>query len=107
MYHDSHLTPSAQVPLPFVNDGDRRTVDDIGADRIFVRQPGSGLEKRLLHCFYVLGQLVIVNLCPTSYSVAKELTYSNQLKPRNGYVIITHQRNSSDILINDCRTKEW
>jgi len=55
LYHDSHLTPSAQVPLPFVNDGDRRTVDDIGAERIWVRQPGSGLEKRQASLFLCIG----------------------------------------------------
>ena len=35
-----------QVPLPFVCDGDNRTVDDKGSTRVWCRQPGSGLEKR-------------------------------------------------------------
>lgn len=35
-----------QIPLPFVCDSDSRTVDDVGAKRVWCRQPGSGLEKR-------------------------------------------------------------
>ena len=35
-----------QIPLPFVCDGDSRTVDDKGCERVWCRQPGSGLEKR-------------------------------------------------------------
>jgi hypothetical protein len=35
-----------QIPLPFICDGDSRTVDTKGAERVWCRQPGSGLEKR-------------------------------------------------------------
>eukprot|EP00474_Spongospora_subterranea_P001207 CRZ01665.1 hypothetical protein [Spongospora subterranea] len=35
-----------QIPLPFICDGDCRTVDDKGAVRVWCRQPSSGLEKR-------------------------------------------------------------
>ncbi|CEP03882.1 hypothetical protein PBRA_003489 [Plasmodiophora brassicae] len=35
-----------QVPLPFVCERDKRTLDDKGSERVWVRQPGPGLEKR-------------------------------------------------------------
>ncbi|CEP02962.1 hypothetical protein PBRA_009180 [Plasmodiophora brassicae] len=43
------------VPLPFVNDGDRRTVDDVGAKRVWIRQPGPGDEKRQATLFLCIG----------------------------------------------------
>lgn len=44
-----------KVPLPFVNDCDRRTLDDTGAERVWVRQPGSGLEKRQATLFLCIA----------------------------------------------------
>ena len=46
-----HYSPSSvfnfdQVPLPFVCDAGKRTLDDTGAQRVWLRQPGSGLDKR-------------------------------------------------------------
>ena len=46
-----HFSPNSvfnfdQVPLPFVCDSGKRTVDDSGANRVWLRQPGSGLDKR-------------------------------------------------------------
>jgi hypothetical protein len=35
-----------QIPSPFICDGDNRTVDEKGAERVWCRQPGSRLEKR-------------------------------------------------------------
>ncbi|CEP02794.1 hypothetical protein PBRA_002761 [Plasmodiophora brassicae] len=44
-----------EVPLPFVNDGDRRTVDDVGTKRVWIRQPGAGDEKRQATLFLCIG----------------------------------------------------
>ncbi|CEP03512.1 C2H2-type domain-containing protein [Plasmodiophora brassicae] len=44
-----------EVPLPFVSDGDRRTVDDVGAKRVWIRQPGPGDEKRQATLFLCIG----------------------------------------------------
>eukprot|EP00474_Spongospora_subterranea_P005982 CRZ06440.1 hypothetical protein [Spongospora subterranea] len=84
-YKPSSVFNFDQVPLPFICEGDKRTVDNKGAERVWVRQPRSGYEKRqcTLH----------LTLCADSQAL--------QPKP----IIIF--RGAGTMIMNSSETSDW